>query len=75
MQTFVSIWWLKQPKKSFALIAVGIQWIFAVTFVGVAYGLHSHPPREYYATPTPVCKRCIGFPWFKANSLTVLVLD
>jgi hypothetical protein len=55
VQTFVTIWWLKSPKKSVAFISVGIQWTMSALLVGIAYGVHTKPPREYYATPVPVC--------------------
>jgi hypothetical protein len=49
VQTFVTIWWLKSPKKFVAFISVGIQWTMSTLLVGIAYGVHTKPPREYYA--------------------------
>jgi len=34
-------------------LTVGIQWIFVILFVAIGFGVHTHPPNEYYATPTP----------------------
>jgi len=53
VQTFVTIWWLKDPKKFIAFISVGIQCTLAVLIVGIPYGLHTHPPNNYYVIPTP----------------------
>jgi len=49
----VTIWWLKKPSRVIAFISVGVQWTFAILFGGIGYGLHTHAPRQYYATPTP----------------------
>lgn len=54
VQTFVTIWWLKDPNKIIALVSIGIQWIFVILIVAIEYALHTHPQREYYAAPTPV---------------------
>jgi hypothetical protein len=54
VQTFVSIWWLKKPNEVIAAVTIGFEWLFLVLFVGVGFGMHTHPPREYYASPTPV---------------------
>jgi len=53
VQTFVTIWWVKRPKKYIAFISVGIQWTMAILFAGIPYGLHTKPPSKYYATPSP----------------------
>jgi hypothetical protein len=53
VQTFVTIWWVKPPKKSIAFISVGIQWTMAILLAGIPYGLHTKPPNKYYATPVP----------------------
>jgi hypothetical protein len=54
VQTFVTIWWLKDPNKIIARIAVGVQWLFVILFAAIGFGVHTHPPNNYYATPTPV---------------------
>lgn len=60
MQTFVTIWWLKDPSKTIAVVSIVVQWLFAILFVTISYALHTHPGKEYFATPTPV----IVFIWF-----------
>jgi len=53
MQTFVTIWWLKDPKIPNAFIYVGIQWAFVLLFVIIGFAVNSRPPSKYYSTPTP----------------------
>lgn len=53
VQTFVAIWWLKDPSKLITFISVGIQWIVTTLIVGIGYGMHTKPPNEYYAHPVP----------------------
>jgi hypothetical protein len=69
VQTFVTIWWLIPPEKYIAFISVGVQWIFVILFVGIGFGLHTHPPGKYYATPTPVCHFHESLVPFMANIL------
>src|ERR1700683_2467900 len=78
MQTFVTIWWLKDPKIPNAFIYVGIQWAFVLLFVIIGFAVNSRPPSKYYSTPTPVCHCCMIY---LSRSIltfyltTVLVLD
>jgi len=53
VQTFASIWWLHIPTKKTAFIIIGVEWIFVILFVGIGFGVHTHAPSKYYATPTP----------------------
>jgi len=53
VQTFVTIWWLKDPSTIIAIIMTGVVWIFVTLFVAISYALHTHPGKEYYASPTP----------------------
>jgi hypothetical protein len=53
VQTFVAIWWLKSPVTSITSVFVGVQWVFIVLFVAIGFGVHTHPPTTYYATPVP----------------------
>jgi len=53
VQTFWTIWWLKDPRKDIAFICVGIQWTFVFLFVTIGFAVNSGPPGRYYATPTP----------------------
>jgi len=53
VQTFVTIWWLKEPNKLMAFVSAGVQWIFGILVVGINYGVHTKPPNEYYAHPVP----------------------
>jgi len=53
VQTFVTIWWLKNPSKLVALISVGMLWLFVIVFVAVEFAVNTNPPDSYYATPTP----------------------
>lgn len=69
MQTFVTIWWLKIPKTSIAFSIVSVQWLFVILFVSVGFRVHTHPPTEYYATPTPVCHSHELPALFTANTL------
>ena len=59
MQTFVTIWWLKNPSKLVALISVGMLWLFVIVFVAVEFAVNTNPPDSYYATPTPVCYKIL----------------
>jgi hypothetical protein len=51
--TFVAMWWLRNPTIVIASGFIGVQWIFIALFVGIEFGVHTHPPSAYYATPTP----------------------
>jgi hypothetical protein len=53
LQTFVTIWWIKEPNKPIAFISTGIQWTLSILLVGTRYGMHTKPPHEYYAHPVP----------------------
>jgi hypothetical protein len=53
VQTFATIWWLHEPSIEAAFVTVGIQWTFVLLFVAIGFGVHTHPPDKYYATPTP----------------------
>lgn len=78
MQTFVSLWWLKYPTIQAASWYVGITWVFIILWVGIGFGVHTHPPSEYYATPTPVRPPHVIYLYnFKLRFYltTVLVLD
>ena len=34
---------------------MGIEFLFIVLFVAIGFGIHTHPKKEYYAAPVPVC--------------------
>lgn len=53
VQTFVTIWWLYVPSIKVAFLIVGVEWIFVILFVAIGFGVNTHPPGRYYATPTP----------------------
>src|ERR1700676_991154 len=55
VQTFATIWWLHEPSIRAAIITITIQWILVILFVDIGFGVHTHPPGKYYATPMPVC--------------------
>jgi hypothetical protein len=42
------------PRIGIALFAIGAQWLFVILFVAIGFGIHTHPPNEYYASPIPV---------------------
>jgi hypothetical protein len=69
VQTFASIWWLHIPTKKTAFIIIGVEWIFVILFVGIGFGVHTHAPGKYYATPTPVCHRDIRRIHLNANNI------
>jgi hypothetical protein len=78
VQTFVTVWRLKDPDTLIASIVVGTQWTFVILFVGIGFGVQTHPPEKYYATPTPVRLYRMNHLWFSIlifNLTTVLVLD
>lgn len=35
-------------------MVIGVQWLFVILFVAIGFGVHTHPPKEYYASPVPV---------------------
>ena len=72
----MTIWWLKKPNRVIAFISVGVQWTLVILFVGIGYGLHTHAPSQYYATPTPVFHLHVSYMGSTILiSYQVLVLD
>lgn len=53
IQTFLTIWWLKYLSRTISLIICLVELLFIVLFVGIGFGIHTRPPNEYYAAPTP----------------------
>jgi len=55
VQTFLIIWRLKLLNATVSAVVIGIEFSFVILFVGIGFGIHTHPKKEYYAAPVPVC--------------------
>jgi len=54
VQTFLTIWWLKNLSRTVSAYIIGIESLFLVLLVGIAYGIHTNPKENrYYAAPVP----------------------
>jgi len=53
VQTFLSLYWLVYLNRTISAIAIGVEYLFVILFVAIGFAAHTHPPREYYAVPTP----------------------
>ena len=54
IQTFIIIWRLENPRRGFWACVIGIEALFLILSVAIAFGVHTHPPNEYFAAPAPV---------------------
>jgi len=53
VQTFLSLYWVIHLYRTLFAIVIGVEYLFVILFVAIGFGTHTHPPKEYYAVPTP----------------------
>jgi len=53
VQTFAAVWWLQYLNRTISVIVNCVTFIFMLLWVGIGFGIHTNPPKEYYAVPTP----------------------
>jgi len=53
VQTFTTVWWLQYLNRTISVIVNCVTFVFVILWVGIGFGIHTNPPEEYYAVPTP----------------------
>jgi len=53
VQTFLGVWRLSNPSRQLSAYIVGVEAIFLVLIVAIGFGVHTRPPIEFYAAPSP----------------------
>lgn len=74
VQTFLIIWRHKYLNRTISIIVMSLELIFIVLFIGITFGIHTHPKEKYFAAPVPVCVEHLLFCLCNSN-VVVLVLD
>jgi hypothetical protein len=54
VQTFLVIWRLKTLSRRITVVVILVEALFMVLSIAIVSGVHTHPPNEYFGTPSPV---------------------
>jgi len=53
VQTFLIIWRHRYLNRTISIIIMSLELILIVLFIGITFGIHTHPKEKYYAAPAP----------------------